>query len=235
MALIANTLESAQVSDYLLNAARLFEDYEVICQKHFEYEDIYLGGFSQLHKGRIGQPENIFGGNYDLLYRQNKLKVFTDVCDWVSYMKNFDFCLSARFHGGVASILADVPTIIFPIDSRMRELVEYHRIPYIHISALGKDILSVLDEVDLRSYLYVWRTNFDRFKTFLNINDICSNIFSEEMNENSLNSFYSCKAVLPISNFDNIPITSKVRRFNSYFGGKIKYRYNRRIIHEISD
>lgn len=48
--------------------------------------------------------------------------IFSNINTWVDFCKNFDLCISARIHGSLIAMDANIPTILIYTDSRIYEL-----------------------------------------------------------------------------------------------------------------
>lgn len=99
---------------------------------------------------------------------------YFSVDDWVEGLKNYEFTLSTRFHGGVASVLADTPTIFITTDNRMEELCTYHKLPYVRLSHFD-NALSLQHYYELADYTYFnnnYAAAFDQFLDYCRKNDV---------------------------------------------------------------
>jgi hypothetical protein len=65
-----------------------------------------------------------------------RLRVFFDPDGWIAGMRRYDFVFGSRFHGNVAAILAGIPALNLPFDTRTRELCEYHNLPVLPLVEL---------------------------------------------------------------------------------------------------
>jgi hypothetical protein len=59
---------------------------------------------------------------------------------WRAYAKNFDFCVGTRFHGSVVALQSDVIPIVIPVDSRVKEMCEFHGLPTISASQFDANL-----------------------------------------------------------------------------------------------
>lgn len=205
----------------------------VIALKEMEEEAIYLGTISAIYKGKIGPPENIFGNDlYKQLNDRNRIVTFTNLVSWKKFVEGAEICLSSRFHGAVVSIMAEVPTIVIPIDSRMRELCSYHRIPAVDKMKLDSlDIEDILKTIDFDVWKSVWAVNRDRYISFLNRNEITHTLeLSGELP-------YDCMVKKveweePAVNWNELSVKEKITRSEDYFIGKIQSRVSKQSIIE---
>ncbi|MCD7859229.1 MAG: polysaccharide pyruvyl transferase family protein, partial [Firmicutes bacterium] len=131
--IITNDLAPDHTNKILVEVIKQHKDAQVIVQRTTEIIDIYFGTFANLAtKFSKRKPESVYGKTlYRELLKTNRIHAFANINQWRKNVNRLDICLNERFHGTVASILAGTPSIIIPIDSRTRELVEYHKIPNI--------------------------------------------------------------------------------------------------------
>ena len=85
----------------------------------------------------IGQPNSAIEGTCypwgigHRFYRENRVKFFISADAWIKDMRHIDLSIGTRLHGNIAAILGGAPALFIPVDSRMRELVEYHGFPQV--------------------------------------------------------------------------------------------------------
>lgn len=70
---------------------------------------------------------------------RNRARMFLSVGEWIRCLSTFDFTIGTRIHGNIIAILAGCPAMVIAIDSRTRELSEYHHIPYISADEINED------------------------------------------------------------------------------------------------
>ena len=159
------------------------EDLQIIQQRTSELVDLYYGRKLDLS---TTPPEfarrNIFAAfDYQAMKAAGRVRFFTDVPNWIHYLKPFSLFVGARFHGTVAALLAGVPTTITPFDSRTRELAAYHQIPTITEQDLEKGLSteSLQALADFGQVKKAHEKNFAHYKDFLKRNGL-SSIFDEQ-------------------------------------------------------
>ena len=69
----------------------------------------------------------------------NRARMFLSVDEWIRCLSTFDFTIGTRIHGNIIAILAGCPAMVIAIDSRTRELAEYHHMPYISADEINED------------------------------------------------------------------------------------------------
>lgn len=113
------------------------------------------------------------------LYAENRVKMFLQAKQWIDFLATRDLSIGCRMHGNIAAILAGTPTVIIPHDMRMKELIDYHKLPHIMPEELFKcgDLNEVLSKVDFDAMFNSHQENFERYRNFLKINGI-DNIFA---------------------------------------------------------
>ena len=118
--------------------------------------------------------------NHDL-YKQNKMRFFVDSIPWINYLKDKEFSFGSRIHGNIAAILARIPAVVIVHDSRTKELVNYHKIPYFDISSSNENttVQDLYDLADYSEFNLHHPLNFRTYLDFLNSNNV-DHIFKEE-------------------------------------------------------
>lgn len=220
--IITNTMASAELNRFIIDSTNNFEQFEVVVQKGMELESVFLGKLASLHKLKYGRPENVFGNElYDELYKRDGFKSFFNIYSWVKYMEQIDFCLSGRFHGGVAGLIAGTPTVVMPYDSRMRELVSYHKVPNVSINQIkNQSFSSIMEKIDMYSHLSVWEENFRRYVSFLNKNGIQHIYKDESENENVLDKLSKLPHEEAVKNFKKVNILNKAKRLAVFYNAR---------------
>lgn len=64
------------------------------------------------------------------LFRENRVRFYTDPWPWIADLRAFDFSFGTRIHGTIAALLAGTPACVFAHDSRTLELARYFGIPH---------------------------------------------------------------------------------------------------------
>lgn len=64
------------------------------------------------------------------LFRDDKVRFFTDPMPWLDFLATRDFSFGTRIHGNIAAILAGTPAYVLAHDSRTLELARYFEIPH---------------------------------------------------------------------------------------------------------
>ncbi|GAA3014047.1 polysaccharide pyruvyl transferase family protein [Tetragenococcus solitarius] len=108
------------------------------------------------------------------LYKNNQVKFFLSAPSWIKHMKNVNLSVGTRLHGNVAPILAGTPSMVIPIDGRMRELAEFHNFPRVSVDEMyeGMELEELLNMVDIHSVEKNQKKNYENFINFLNKNNL---------------------------------------------------------------
>ena len=173
IALNGNDLAAENISKLFRRVLEDYPDSYIVQQRESEIADIYIGKYAIGKKFRV--DGSLYGVNlYGRMLPENRIKGFSNIYRWTEFLSKMDFCLSSRFHGTVASLLAGVPSLIIPIDSRMQEMVEYHAIPHVAASdVMETDTLeSLISRVDIHSSERVAKRNLCRYFDFLDRNQL---------------------------------------------------------------
>ena len=64
------------------------------------------------------------------LFRDDKVRFFTDPAPWLDFLATRDFSFGTRIHGNIAAIIAGTPAFVLAHDSRTLELARYFEIPH---------------------------------------------------------------------------------------------------------
>lgn len=60
--------------------------------------------------------------------------MFFDLEAWLRHLRRFDLSFGMRFHGNVAALLAGIPALLLPIDSRTREMAKFFKLPAMEVA-----------------------------------------------------------------------------------------------------
>lgn len=116
----------------------------------------------------------------DNLYTQNRVKMFLQAKQWIDFLSTRELSIGCRMHGNIAAILAGIPTVIIPHDMRMKELIDYHKLPSLKPGQIKEcaTLDDVLERVDFDAMFNQHQENFERYRNFLAINGV-DNIFAQ--------------------------------------------------------
>lgn len=69
-----------------------------------------------------------------------RTKIFFGIEPWIDAMKGYDFVYGGRFHGNMAAIMAGVPALNMPSDTRTREMIEFLNLPHMPLEDFRAEI-----------------------------------------------------------------------------------------------
>lgn len=174
LAVAFSPLADSHVNEFIVKNIDLFEQSEVIIQTDPELAAYYYGRKFQYNDAGDNFNEDFM----KKLIKSNQIRFFYNAKDWIDYMHKFDLCISDRFHGTVAAILAGIPHVMIPIDARTKELVEYHNITHIDNVDMGTNINDYIASLDFLSFEKNQHKNLEHYIKFLNCNGL-KNVFAE--------------------------------------------------------
>lgn len=108
------------------------------------------------------------------LLAQDRYKVFINVKTWFDFLRGMDMSVGSKLHGNVAGVLSGCPTLFITLDTRMKELVDYHAFPAIPFHQIRPEdrLEDLMAKVDMQSHIKKQGENFDRFVDFLDRNEL---------------------------------------------------------------
>ncbi len=190
-----NTLASSPVSDFIINSAKQIGNYWLVQQKYSEMRDMLVGKHTFIGRKTV---ENVFDKDtFNKLNKEDRIRYFFNVPEWIDFMADKDLFLGNRFHGSVAAILAGTPHVFIPFDARTKELIEFH-----HITSLPQDIIDAKktifdywDQLDFKSFEKHHKDNFIHYVDFLeknNLDHIFKHKYSYERGESLMEKKMAC-------------------------------------------
>ncbi|MGN0401759.1 MAG: polysaccharide pyruvyl transferase family protein [Acetatifactor sp.] len=99
---------------------------------------------------------------------------YFSVDDWIYGIRDCDFSIGTQFHGTIAALQAGIPSLIFAIDDRVRELCKVHYIPCIDIKKFDKSkpIIEYYKETDYEKFNREYSKLYDNFCDYCKVNDV---------------------------------------------------------------
>lgn len=79
------------------------------------------------------------------VFRQDKVRYFTDPWPWFRHLAGAEFSFGTRIHGNIAALIAGTPAYVLAHDSRTLELARYFDIPH----RLMRDVPADVDAAEL--------------------------------------------------------------------------------------
>lgn len=122
----------------------------------------------------------------DAIYTRGKACSFIDVPSWLEYLRKKDFSFGSRIHGNIAAVLAGTPCFIVVSDQRVKELVEYHKLPHMFMSELTKktSIFDLHEQADFAGIARGHQARFAHYLDFLHENGL-QTVFDENTSPES--------------------------------------------------
>jgi hypothetical protein len=123
-----------------------------------------------------------FGDNEEYKsYLATHGKVFSNVTDWVTYLKTKSGLISTRIHGSILALNAGLPTLMLAHDLRTSEMIEFAKIPTAKVAEISLQLteLQLLDKVqsgNMTEYLDTRKKNMQIYLKFLSLNDLIPNL-----------------------------------------------------------
>jgi len=104
----------------------------------------------------------------------DKSSIFFSAKEWIDFMRPYDFNMGYRFHANVAALHAGVPSLFFAVDSRVREMCEFFKLPIIKPEEFDdrKDIGDYAALADYTEFNSNFARAFDNFKSFCRSNGV---------------------------------------------------------------
>lgn len=110
-------------------------------------------------------------------------RYFYCVEDWIKGIKGRnDFSIGTRFHGNVAAILSEVPTLMINVDKRMKGMNDFYKIPSIDVSEFDfdKPIEYYRELADYSEFNKNYAKAYDNFVDYCEKNGVRLNYADEE-------------------------------------------------------
>lgn len=158
----------------------------------------------------------IYGYDNIALLFSNRIKLFVSMNEWYNFIKKYEFNFScgSRIHGNIMPILSGVPALIYPKDSRAKEMAEFYSIPIADVNSKSSIYEQYL-ATDYSEFNKNFPKKFDLFEKFLTENGIVTKI-------NQDNSFLFDKSY----DFDNVN-SENLEKLNKIFSGFKFSAYNK--------
>lgn len=171
--------------DFIYRSRKELPNYHYVPQVIQEIEMMYQG--KQLPEGFVKKlPRHFPVGWDDEIYQEGKSYSFVNVPSWLGYLKEKEFSFGSRIHGNIAAILAGTPCFIVVSDQRIKELADYHQIPYLLMGDLTRDtsIFQLHEQADFSRIAKGHQARFLHYLDFLHENGL-ETVFDEELSPDS--------------------------------------------------
>lgn len=161
-------LSTHEVNAFMRRTILDYDNAMFIPQLVRELREVYVG--SIYRKEDTPYPIRIT----DEVFRRDKARCFINVPSWFEFASDYDLSVGARMHGNIASINSGVPSIFAVKDGRMKELIDYHNMPYFTSDELTDttNIMDIIANKDLYSIEKKHEANFKHYVDFLKMNEV---------------------------------------------------------------
>lgn len=102
-----------------------------------QYFTEHCSGFVEQTEGTLDKT-NVTNEDIREWFRMNS-NLFFDMDHWMRYVKKYDFCIGARFHGNIIAVLLGIKSLFITCDSRTQEMVDFFGFPYVEIGNFNKN------------------------------------------------------------------------------------------------
>lgn len=158
----------AHIIKYINDLHHKYPKASFLPQGYDEFKLVYSG--SSIFSANNGYPSSV----NDIQYSTGNAKFFLNAPTWIDYLKTVDLSFGTKLHGNITAMIAGTPAITIPLDARMQELVDYHKLPHLMQSDINGDesLQDLVNRVDLHSPESVRDENYERFINFLKTNGL---------------------------------------------------------------
>lgn len=203
IAINGNRITKDETWEKIYNLSEIFSKSYFIPQEYDELFLTYAGGPS------IEINTTKFPSDYNsLYYRLGNVKFFISALEWFRFMKTVNYSIGSRLHGNIVATVSGTPNLTIAIDSRMRELAEFHGLPYVSEAEFLEidNLEKYISEIDYSNIGITHKKNFNNFKDFLKKNNL-KNIYETKEYENLaldniIDNVTTTKVIEPISVVD---------------------------------
>ncbi len=160
------------VHEFIERSRQQFASAQFMPQDINEMKLLYLG---QTAFAGTEDINPLFGRRIcDSHYANGSTQFYYNVPTWLSRLRQADFAFGTRLHGNIAAILAGTPSIVFPKDSRVRELADFHGMVEFPVEKIDSDtsIWRLIEGVDFNQINVKQLDNYNHFIDFLEKNGL---------------------------------------------------------------
>lgn len=119
-----------------------------------------------------------YGYENTALLVNKRVEMCMDVPEWGRFLERlgFSFSFGSRIHGNIISLLKGIPAVVYPIDSRTKEMSDYYNIPTTSSKPQNlKDIYKIYLETSFDDFNRNYSSLYDRFEEFVVKNGLVRN------------------------------------------------------------
>ncbi|MCL2022948.1 MAG: polysaccharide pyruvyl transferase family protein [Oscillospiraceae bacterium] len=111
--------------------------------------------------------------DYHEVFPTENMVSFVNIPSWLSFLREYNFAFSNKVHGTIAALLAGTPAVCLADDSRLLELCQHHKIPYVLPDEINDLTLSsLIAKADYTEFYSVYKSNFENYVKFMNKNGL---------------------------------------------------------------
>jgi hypothetical protein len=168
---------AVRVESLLANLA-FKNNYPYILQNEAALMAILFGTGAKYEKGLIPALKKMYGlsdiSDEDFIrFVKSNMLAFFNIEEWMDYIRSFDLVIGTRFHGCLIALLNGIPSVIFVIDARTREMCELLKIPHVDIRNIATiDLRVVYEAMDLTALQNAYSIQYQNYIDFLEENRI---------------------------------------------------------------
>ncbi|MEE1941097.1 polysaccharide pyruvyl transferase family protein [Streptomyces sp. TRM 70361] len=156
---------SGEVGRFVTAAWERYPDLVYIAQNLIDAELMFWGDVSEAAGNHSTMPIH----RTHPLYRENKVRLYSDSATWIKELSERDFSFGTRIHGNIAALLAGTPCTVLCHDSRTLELCRYFDIPHRMLTEVPPDVdpADLYEQADFGPLVKGHPERFERFASFL--------------------------------------------------------------------
>ena len=217
----ASMLSTENINRFLRRILTEYPNSTFIPQLVRELREMYLGAIYR--KEDTAYPIRAT----DEVFRNDQARFFVNVPSWFDFVSKKEFSIGARMHGNIASINCGVPSVLLVKDGRMKELIDYHKLPHATPDMITEEttLTDIVNNTNLYSIEDVHEANFRHYVDFLEKNNIDSvfkgyNSPKETIFDEKIKSMTWDAPVKPIYVCDE---NERIRRIEEYMDKEEEY------------
>ncbi|MDO5145611.1 MAG: polysaccharide pyruvyl transferase family protein [Eubacteriales bacterium] len=212
----------AKLYRFLRGQEALFTDSVFISQVVPEIKMIYAG-FPYFNEKNLEVEVEDYPMHFsDSLMQNDRVVGVVEDISWMEYLRQRDFSFGSRIHGNIVSILAGTPCYIFAGDCRVKELAQYHNIPYMEWQDVREDtnVIDLYQKTDYSQLKRGHRERVSHYLDFLDKNNV-PRIEREALSKSSTpfdRWYQSQEGAGVIHPFPSVSAGEQERRLEEYYG-----------------
>ena len=165
----------------LFDEAMKCKDARFVLQSEFDFLPYYYQ-----HKANIVQDRDLYDKSVASLAKhfgfseafveendkvKNMIEIFSKVENWEDFVKTRDLCFGFRIHGSIISLKQGVPALPIAPDSRVAELCDLFRIPYLKVNTISSDDFNLREFYEKSDFDEMNKAYAGLFRNYINFLD----------------------------------------------------------------